>query len=284
MRTILRVPTLDSEVNMYITSAMTIITFKLYQDILSWYLSYAESFLSSDELCWQNIILKRNHSLRVAALNGLIGKRLGLAENEILLARSIGLLHDVARFEQFSRFRTFRDPHSFDHGDYGAQMICELEPLKIIGEETKEIIISAIRYHNKPRIPSHLSERQLFYAKLIRDTDKLDIIYLTCKGLKDGTDLHNFTGIREAGPISPEILRSLSEQQFVDYNSVKTEGDFQLLKIGWVYDLNFTPSLTLLHKRNHLEILKRSLPDTQGLQPILDRIDNHFRKKLDFRS
>jgi HD superfamily phosphodiesterase len=228
--------------------------------------------------------MKRNHSLRVAGLNGLIGKRLNFPDEEILLARSIGLLHDVARFEQYSRFRTFRDPHSFDHGDYGAHISRDIKPLKQLSDETMEIIVSAIRYHNKPQIPSHLSEQQLLYTRLIRDTDKLDIIYLTCKNLKNGTDHHNFSGIRETGPISPEVLRQLGEQQFVDYNSLKTGSDFQLLKIGWVYDLNFAPSLALLDKRNHLEILKDNLPDTQELQPILDRIDNHLHQRLDCRS
>jgi putative nucleotidyltransferase with HDIG domain len=224
--------------------------------------------------------LKRNHSIRVAALSGLIGKRLGLSEDEILLARTIGLLHDVARFEQYTRFRTFRDPDSFDHGDYGAQMISDLQPLRKIDEESREIIKTAIWHHNKARIPSDLSERQLLHTKLIRDTDKLDIIYLTCNGLKNGTNNHNFSGIGESGPISPEILRSLITQKFVDYNSLKTGSDFQLLKIGWVYDLNFTPSMALLHKRNHLEILKKTLPDADGLPTILEGINDHLREKL----
>ena len=36
---------------------------------------------------------------------------------EIELAGLIGLLHDIARFEQFTKYQTFNDRLSFDHGD-----------------------------------------------------------------------------------------------------------------------------------------------------------------------
>ena len=41
----------------------------------------------------------------------------------IELASLIGLLHDIARFEQYTKYKTFNDLESFDHGDYGVEIL-----------------------------------------------------------------------------------------------------------------------------------------------------------------
>lgn len=259
---------------------MTAITQRFYSDLLAWYLGYAESFFSDDEQCQYNIILKRNHSIRVAALCGLISRQLDWPREEVLLARTVGLLHDIARFEQYSRFGTFRDPLSFDHGAYGAELLSELEVLGSVDQPTLELIGSAVRYHNKAQVPADLPEHHLDHTRLVRDADKLDIIYITCKGVRDGSDQHHFSGLGRNGQVTPEVMQLLTERKFVDYNLMRTANDFQLLKIGWVYDLNYRPSLALLHKRNHLEELKATLPDSRQLNKVLAGIDNHLREQL----
>lgn len=154
----------------------------------------------------------------------------------MLLAQKVGLLPDVARFEQYSQFGTFRDLLSLDHGDLGAEFLTELEIL--------------------------------------------DSIYLTCKGIGNGSDHHNFSGLEQNSQITPEILQQLTQKKVVNYNLMKTGVDFQLLKIGRVYDLNYTPSMALLCKRNHLEELKATLPEINELEPVLAEIDAHLREQL----
>jgi len=259
---------------------MTAITERFYHDLQAWYLAYAESFFSNDDQCQHSIILKRNHSIRVAALCGLISKQLGWSDEEVLLARTVGLLHDIARFEQYSQFGTFRDPLSFDHGDRGAELLTELEIPSSIDTPTLEVIDSAVRYHNKPQLPTDLPEHHLAHTRMVRDADKLDIIYLTCKGIRNGSDRHHFSGLGRNGQLTPEVMRSLTEKKYVDYNQIRTGNDFQLLKIGWVYDLNYTPSLALLQKRKHLEELKATLPGSRELESVLSRIDNHMFERL----
>ena len=63
------------------------------------FLAYVATFFSNDRTCQANILLKRNHSLRVSALAGLIGRRIHLADEDINLVKIVGLLHDVGRFD-----------------------------------------------------------------------------------------------------------------------------------------------------------------------------------------
>lgn len=162
-------------------------------------------YYSSDADFQDHILLKKKPNLRVAALSGVIARELGLAYEEILLAKIIGLLHDIARFEQYTRFQTFNDKISFDHGEFGAQLLGQVDCLEGIDNDLCEIISCAVFHHNKINVPATLSEREALYTRIIRDADKLDIIYLTCRYLKNG---HRFPTVFPAsnGQLSPRIV------------------------------------------------------------------------------
>ncbi|NNM14477.1 MAG: HD domain-containing protein, partial [Gammaproteobacteria bacterium] len=99
-------------------------------------------------------------------------------------AKTIGLLHDVARFEQYMRYRTFNDRLSFDHGAFGVDLLKCMEWFMNLEPPTQEIIERAIFNHNKAKISQRLEGNQLLQTRLIRDADKLDILHMTCKRLK----------------------------------------------------------------------------------------------------
>lgn len=51
----------------------------------------------------ENIKGKQGHSIRVMRICNQIAKNLGLSNEQIDIATLIGLLHDIARFEQYTR-------------------------------------------------------------------------------------------------------------------------------------------------------------------------------------
>ena len=67
--------------------------------------------------------MKQEHSIRVMEISKQIAQGLNLNEEQVKVATLIGLLHDVARFEQFTKYRTFNDNESIDHGDYGVAIL-----------------------------------------------------------------------------------------------------------------------------------------------------------------
>jgi hypothetical protein len=66
----------------------------------------------------------------------------------------------------------------------------------------------------------------------------------------------------------------------VDIRHLKTLNDFKLLQIGWVYDINFVPSLEAVRERRYLEQIRATLPQTTALRNIFSQIDEHIRKRL----
>ena len=78
-----------------------------------------------------DIDYKYTHSYNVSKLMGDLAKRLGLDENDIELAKTIGLLHDIGRFEQLKTTGSFNDK-DFDHAIYGGKLLFEDRFIKYI--------------------------------------------------------------------------------------------------------------------------------------------------------
>ena len=116
------------------------------------FLKYTEQF----DLKNENIKRKQLHSLRVMKISREIATKIGLAQNDIDLATLIGLLHDIARFEQYTQFQTYRDLESFDHGDYAIKILEKDIRKYIETPEYDDIIKVGIKNHNKYQIEEGL--------------------------------------------------------------------------------------------------------------------------------
>ena len=60
-------------------------------------------------------------------------------------------------------------------------------------------------------------------------------------------------------------------KQNVDYRHVVNKNDFALMRLGWIYDVNFTYTFKEILKRDYLALLKLPLPQD-------DRIENAFEE------
>ena len=98
--------------------------------------------------------MKENHSIAVMELMGELAYRLNLSNEDIKLARLIGLLHDIGRFPQWEKYHTFVDKNSVDHAEIGADYLFKEGHIRDFIEDNKydSIIEKAIRNHNKYKI------------------------------------------------------------------------------------------------------------------------------------
>ena len=138
-----------------------------------------EKYIKNYDLNNKEIHKKYLHSYRVMNLSKKYATLLGWKSHDIKLATIIGLLHDIGRFEQLKIYHTYNDTKSIDHASYGVKILFKDNLIKKFwkDENDYEIIKFAIENHNKYEIEKTNNQRALMHAKLIRDTDKLDIIY-----------------------------------------------------------------------------------------------------------
>lgn len=151
-----------------------------------------------------SIKLKIAHTYRVAGLSERIAESILAEEDRCCIDFSwlLGLLHDIGRFEQVTKYGTFRDALSVDHAELGADILFHdgIFDSFVSREETdltqkefqrmKAVAEIVIRLHNKLKIPENLDAQIRTYAKILRDADKIDIFrVLTGPPYYDGRNL-----------------------------------------------------------------------------------------------
>jgi len=103
-------------------------------DLCSWFDGFVEPFLATDDEGAKNIRLKIGHTRKVCEAMALLSEGENLSENESIMASAVALLHDVGRFPQYRRWRTFRDSDSDNHARLAVdvirdeQILAELDP------------------------------------------------------------------------------------------------------------------------------------------------------------
>ena len=213
------------------------------EEAIAEFKNYTNNYLKYGKM----INLKINHTLRVMNLCERIAESLNLTEEEIEVSKIIGLLHDIGRFEQWKNYKTFRDLDSIDHGDYGVEILKKDNYLKkyIKDDKYEEIIINSVKYHNKYEIPSNLNEKNYLFIKLIRDADKIDILYLfVTKELER---------IIDSDEINQKIYKSLLNKKSINRKDVKNETDDMAGHLGFVFDINYKESFKYLNETKYLD-------------------------------
>ena len=236
-----------------------------------WFDNYVHTFKTGDENQRENIALKEDHTRRVCKEILDIGKELGLDEHELCLSETIALFHDIGRFEQYARYQTFVDSRSVDHALLGVKILDDNNILCSLDEPVQDVILRMIRYHSRATLPREETETCLFFAKLLRDADKLDIWRVVTDYYHQKNGKRN--GVLECGfpdtpEISEEVYSDLMNKRIVDIRHVKNLNDFKLLQIGWVFDINFPPTFQRIKTRHYLDMIYNVLPKNKKTKDI----------------
>ncbi|MEG1641790.1 MAG: HD domain-containing protein [Synergistaceae bacterium] len=247
--------------------------------ISCWFDNYIKSFEVSGELP-QMLSLKEGHSHRVAELSVTITKSAGLNdETSLWIAHFIGLLHDVGRFVQYSKFQTFQDSVSIDHGDAAIEILEKNFDWSEVPVVVKENTLLAIKYHNKKDLPDSLSPQALFWAKVIRDADKVDIFRMIQSRIDNGTIYDMLPRHKKVSGLSSVLVEEVRHTFKGSYTNAKSLQDYRLIQMTWGIDLNFPYSVSLLYSEG---IFKRIIEDLDefGIGDITDLLLNKIIDKI----
>lgn len=241
------------------------------------FLNYTNDYLK----CGGRIDLKIKHTFRVMRLCEEIASSLNLSEEEIHVAKIIGLLHDIGRFEQWKKYETFSDKDSIDHADLGVKILKKNNYLRCFIEDDKydDIIIKSVKYHNKYKLPKNLTKKELLFVRLIRDADKIDILRLyTIKGIDLELDKNSF---------SDEVYNLLLNKKEISRKSLTNKTDRLSISLGFIFDINYLYSFKYLKDKKYFDIIvdmykKKSKNKEFGsqLDEILKVINNYIEVSL----
>ncbi len=220
---------------------------------------YVDNFNLDDE----RILQKYNHSLRVMSLSEKYANILGFSKEDIYLAKVIGLLHDFGRFEQFKRYDSYSDIN-IDHAKLGAKLLFKDNYIEKFNIDKKyySLIEKVILNHNILKLPNITDEKESRLSKLLRDVDKIDIMY----SLGVLNELSFFTG--DNSNISEVIINHIKNYERVGKKEMKTTNDHAAIKFGFIYDINYKECLKEFF--DYLTSYYNLLKDKEKFKILLD--------------
>ena len=249
----------------------------------SWFQAYTAPFLTGEIDNDRNIRLKQAHTHRVCRESLLLADGLGLVEaRDRYLAEVTALLHDVGRFEQYRRFQTFVDGPDSDHAIIGHAVLEEEGCLGCLPPEDQALIKRVVLYHNRATLPEDETEACLFFTRLLRDADKLDIWRVVTSYYAEAEKSRNKTlelGLPDTPGISDAVYHSLMNQRLVLKKDLQNLNDFKLLQVGWVFDLNFAPSLARLAEKGYLELIRGALPIEKRMDAVFKCVEEYMAER-----
>lgn len=234
---------------------------------------YFKEYVSKYDVLDSRIKLKIIHINHVSENSKQIAKFLDLSKEEQDLAELIGLLHDIGRFEQLRIYGTFSDKVSINHAEKGVEILFKDNIIRNFIEDTTydDIIYKAVKNHNLLKIEENLlSKEELLHSKIIRDADKLDIfrVFLESK-LEDCVHLETEDVSKEI--LSEEYFEDFSKQKLLLYANIKTNMDFMVACLSYIYDFNFVDTLKIVKEKDYInKIIKK-----------IDAKDPYTKEKLD---
>jgi HD superfamily phosphohydrolase YqeK len=248
----------------------------------AWFADYVAAYYRDDAAHNQIIKLKQEHTERVCKEIVMLGKALDLAPEDILLAETIALFHDIGRFKQYAVYGTFKDSISENHAKLGLKELAGRQVLSICSDIEQTLITKAIRYHNVRTLRKDEDERCLFFARLVRDADKLDIWRIFIDYYEHQDEQANSSivwGLPNNDACSPRIINALSLKKMADTRHMATLNDFRLLQISWVFDVNYGPTLRAVRERRYVEKIAAYLPQTTEIQQLLAMVQAYLEEQ-----
>ena len=234
-----------------------------------------KEYVSAYDMNNYNIKYKYNHSIRVEKICVELAKMLNLNKEDTQIIKTIGLLHDIGRFEQLKLTNSYNDTE-FDHAAYGAMMLFKEGLIEQFNVDPKyyDIMEFAILNHNRFKIDDINDERKIMFAKLIRDADKIDIFdaYTYLKA-------YNITNIDD--DVTNEVAIQFRKHEANNKKIKKTKADLLLSLIAYVFDINYIESLEIINEQNYLDELYNQIANKEKFKEYFEIAKDYIKERID---
>lgn len=235
------------------------------------FLEYVSNYDMED----YHIKYKYNHSIRVEKICEALAYTLNFNEEDTYIIKTIGLLHDIGRFEQLKLISSYNDT-DFDHAAYGALILFKEGLIEKFNVDPKyyDIIEFAILNHNKYAIEDTNDERKIMFAKIIRDADKIDIFdaYTYLKA-------YNITNIDD--DVTNEVAIQFRKHEAINNKIRKTKADLLLSLIAYVFDINYIESLEIINEQNYLDELYNQIANKEKFKEYFEIAKDYIKERID---
>lgn len=259
----------------------------LLQYYESWFNDFASKHIDSIEDKYKiHLKLKVEHTYRVTESNKRIAKACRLDDEGIFIASVIGLFHDVGRFAQFSKYKTFADDLSLNHGEESVRLLKEENILRDIQEGKRELIYKCIANHNSKDIPKEYFNdyEMMLYTRMVRDADRIDIYNGMANIIPNLTNEEmkvTYRNRSEENYISDDIYNKILNNIKVGTIEAKTIVEAQIVRMSWsLTDVYFKEALRIIMDNKYFEKIYGYVQKSQRLEILYNHIIRSIELEL----
>lgn len=243
----------------------------------TWFQRYVDSFCGADQEAdiRTHVEIKRLHTRRVCQAAARLADGRDAGEQRLIAAAA--LLHDVGRFRQYERYRTFNDALSCNHGELGLAVLREEQILMRLAQAPLEqtALEQAVLLHNRRHLPPDLPPLTALLAKMVRDADKLDIFAMIVSG-----EMPVSREFRPDNACHPAMVDDILAGRLARFEHIQTAADQMLFRLSWLYDLNFKATLAYVAAAGYLPKMAAALPDTPAVRQITAQLERYLAERL----
>ena len=248
--------------------------------------------------------VKIKHSYDMAIDGFEVSKSLDLFSNELVLVQqTVGLLHDIGRFEQMANTHTFIDNDSFykdkktiyrgnvkDHGELGQYILINDQKITdffrnnrdydlLIGEVVGKHVSMRNHYHINDKItefknysvkeiltnPKLIQTLISWQTQIVQETDRLDILKQVLRG-----DFNPGFDVNPEKSISQDAYNKFYNCEFINMNELRnnnlwTKNTGNLIRWSFIYQTKLVSTLMRIKDSHLLEDIwtKNPIPEVE---------------------
>lgn len=252
---------------------------------IEWFKDYFEKFAGGEKPEDRaNLAIKKEHSLRVLANAVKISAALELEDDLAAIVHLAALFHDVGRFTQYKRFRTFNDRRSANHASLSVEVLKKTDALSELTGEDRRMVLGAIALHNRKFIPNALPPRLNLITRIVRDADKLDIFPVLIAHFSPDFPANGVVTLDlkpHPSAYAEKIFAKVRSRETGKYEDMVWINDLKLLLCSWVYDLNFPVSRAIVLREGYLDSIFESLPSEPKFITLKQQLVRDLSNGLD---
>ena len=211
---------------------------------------------------------KIGHTLRVIQNSEKLARMMSLSSEQIFIAKIIALLHDIFRAPQLTENASFWDYDAvseedkkklistINHADGAVQILkadsSELLRYFVPMNWYDHLITSSIWFHSKIEIEEdYLSDEEVFFAKLIRDADKLDSLF--ARAHLDMMEIEGWEKSKiEKSEISEGIYNAFVEERTIFGPDRDSDADYYFFITAFPFGLYFKEAFEIAVEKNYV--------------------------------
>lgn len=162
---------------------------------------------------------------------------------------------------------------SIDHAMIGIKILFDDNLIKkfVVDNKYYDIILNAIKCHNEYILDCKLDEKSLIMTKILRDADKIDILYMVANG--------EIKIEKPSLDITQEVIFEFFQKKCINNKYLNTESDKILLRFALVFDLNYSFSLNYVLNNDYLNQMYKKLENNNLIEPYYEFVQKYLEEK-----